>query len=70
MPKIKRLSIKELKLHKIKVDPQFERWVKRFFADIIKRHYLEPDLNKMMLEVYVLGFHHCMLAQAATKPNN
>lgn len=58
-------QVRKMQLNKIKISKKQKEGLSAFFADIIERHMYGGDMHAMMLEAYVLGFHHCLSVSSA-----
>lgn len=53
-------QIKKMPLNRISMNKKQKEGLTPFFVDIIERHIYGGDMHGMLLEAYVLGFHHCL----------
>lgn len=54
--------IEKMPLNKINISKEQDYWLSSFFTDIIARNAAGMDLQAMLRDAYVMGFHHCMTA--------
>jgi hypothetical protein len=54
--------VQDMPLSQISVQREQKQWLDGYFVDIAKRNAASGNIHLMMLEAYVLGMHHTIVA--------
>lgn len=53
-------QVRKMPLNRIGMSIKQKESLTPFFVDILERHVYGGYMHEMLLEAYVLGFHHCL----------